>query len=200
MGNMLARTPRLTLLALAGAVLAVAAEANPGARVEDPEFMTFDSTTRAVQLTVIARYDGSNGGFNFNGGFGGGHRITVPVGWSVRMGFINRDVIEHSVAVVKDEGFPPIRIGRPAVPGAASRSLAAGIAPGGRDDDIAFAAQRVGAYLLACGVPGHAAVGHYLQFVVSSDARLPTYSTTRVIARSPTTPGGPHAHRRGPQG
>ena len=42
-----------------------------------------------------------------------------------------------------------------------------------------------GAYLLACGVPGHTAVGSYLRFVVSIDAQVPTYEMNLPIAEGP---------------
>lgn len=163
--------------------------------------MTFDSTTRVVQLTITTRYDESHGGFNLNGGYAGNHRITVPLGWTVHISFINRDVIEHSLGLVKDDGHPPTRVARPAFPGAASRSLGAGIPAGGRDDAISFVARAAGSYLLACGVPGHAALGGYLRFVVSADARVPTYtiSSSRPVVLQPPARHEHHEHHRVPR-
>ncbi len=37
----------------------------------DPEFMRYDAAERRVELTIIGRYDESNNGYNFNGGFKG---------------------------------------------------------------------------------------------------------------------------------
>ena len=49
----------------------------------DPEFMQFDATARRVDLLIVAAYTKVNSGFNFNGGWNGSHRITIPVGWTL---------------------------------------------------------------------------------------------------------------------
>lgn len=155
-----------------------------GAR-SDPEFLRYDADARRVDLTVIAAFDQSNSGFNFNGGSHGGHRIVVPNGWTVRLTFINRDVIPHSVAVVRQEKRVPMYVTRPAFPGAASRSLQHGLPSGGRHDAITFVAEGPGTYLIACGIPGHAVLGTYLELTVSSSARVPTYEVS-VARREPS--------------
>ena len=141
----------------------------------DPEFLQFDAAARRVDLLVVAAYTKVNSGYNFNGGWNGSHRITIPVGWTVRIAFVNRDVIPHSVGIVREGRRLPTRIGRPAFPGGASRALEQGIPAGARQDDIVFVASSAGAYLLACGVPGHTAVGSYLRVTVSADATVPGY-------------------------
>jgi sulfocyanin len=137
--------------------------------------MQFDASGRRVDLLVVAAYTKANSGFNFNGGWSGSHRITIPAGWTVRINFVNRDVVPHSIGIVRQGRLLPTRIGRPVFPGAASRALEVGTPAGDRQDDIVFVASLPGAYLLACGVPGHTAVGSYLQFIVSQDAAVPNY-------------------------
>ena len=159
--------------ALAGSLL--------GAR--DPEFMRYDADARRMDLTVISAFDQSNSGYNFNGGSHGSHRITVPAGWTVRLTYINRDVIPHSVAVVREQKQVPLYVTRPAFPGAATRSLQQGLPAGGRQDDISFVAGLPGSYLIACGIPGHAVLGSYLRLVVSSSATVPTYEMNAVSGR-----------------
>ncbi len=149
----------------------------------DPEFLTYDAAQRTVQLTVVARYNDSNSGFNLNGGFRGSHRVSVPAGWRVRVAFTNHDAIPHSLGLVRATGQLPLRIGKPAFAGAASRAIDIGI-PARARDEFSFVAAQDGAYLLACGVAGHAAIGSYLQFVVSRDATVPTYETDATLARS----------------
>ena len=141
----------------------------------DPEFLQFDAAARRVDLLIVAAYTKVNSGYNYNGGWNGSHRITIPLGWTVRISFVNRDVISHSVGIVRHGTRLPTRIGRPAFPGAASRALQQGIPAGARQDDIVFVASSAGAYLLACGVPGHTAVGCYLRVTVSPDATVPAY-------------------------
>jgi sulfocyanin len=141
----------------------------------DPEFLQFDAAARRVDLLVVAAYTKVNSGFNFNGGWNGSHRVTIPLGWTVRIAFENRDVIPHSVGLVREERRLPTRVVHPSLPGAASRALEQGIPAGARQDDIVFVASGAGTYLLACGVPGHTAVGSYLRVTISPDATVPSY-------------------------
>jgi len=145
----------------------------------DPEFMRYDAVARRVDLSITAALDQSNSGYNFNGGFDGSHRITVPLGWQVRMAFSNHDLFPHSVVVVGETKRLPLRVSRPAFVGAASSALQQGLPPGGRDDDIVFVANQAGVYLITCGVPAHTALGTYLRLVVSEDAAVPTYEIIR---------------------
>lgn len=171
---------RTTLAALWGTlIVAVCGVARP-----DPEFMRYDANAREVQLSVTAGYDKSHSGFNLNGGYFGSHRITVPVGWRVQVTFVNADVIPHSVGVVREQKRVPASTLKPAFVGAASRAWESGIPPGARQDDITFTAATPGAYWLACGVPGHAVVGSYLRFTVSTDATVPTYEAGIVAERA----------------
>jgi len=50
-----------------------------------------------------------------------------------------------------------------------------GLPAAARQDDIVFVARPAAEYLIACGVPGSAALGAYLRLRVSSGARVPTY-------------------------
>ena len=175
---------RTTLAALWGTLIVVVC----GVARPDPDFMRYDADAREVQLSVTAGYDKSHSGFNLNGGFRGSHRITIPAGWRVRIAFVNADVIPHSVGVVRAQKYVPASTMKPAFVGAASRAWESGLPAGERQDDIAFVAAVPGAYWLACGVPGHAVVGSYLRFTISSDATVPTYETGVVAGRV--------AHRR----
>jgi len=154
-----------------------------GAR-RDPEFMRYDAAARRVDLTIIAAFDQSNTGYNLNGASHGAHRITVPSGWRVTVSFVNRDVFRHSIAVIREVRSLPLRITKPVFSGAASRAPDVGLPPGARQDDIGFVADRPGAYLLACGVPGHAVLGSYLRLTVSSVDSVPRYE---MVAPSQAT-------------
>lgn len=147
-----------------------------GAR-RDPEFMRYDLEARHVELTITAAYDQSNTGYNLNGGFQGSHRVTIPQGWRVAVTFVNRDLVPHSFVVIREARQLPLRIDRAALPGAASRKHQVGVPAAGREDGIEFVASHPGAYLIACGVNTHAAMGSYLRLVVSADAPVPTYET-----------------------
>ena len=152
-----------------------------GAR-SDPEFMRYDAGARRVELSVIAAFDQSHSGYNFNGGFHGSHRITVPTGWTIHVTFVNRDVIPHSVVVTPETKRLPLRVARPAFAGAASRLVQQGLPSGARQDDIVFVVSRAGSYLLTCGVPAHTVLGTYLLLIVSDDATVPTYKINPAAA------------------
>jgi sulfocyanin len=152
----------------------------------DPEFMRYDPEARRVELTIVAAYDQANSGYNFNGGFNGSHHVTVPVGWRIAITLVNRDVIPHSFAVIRAVRQLPLRIDRPALPGAASRNYQVGVRAGGREDAVEFAATIEGDYLIACGMTSHAALGSYLVLTISSDANAPTYETGLTASRLAT--------------
>ena len=151
----------------------------------DPQFMSYDAVAHRVDLTITAALDRSNSGYNFNGASYGAHRITVPLGWSVTIDFVNRDVFPHSIAVIREPRFLPLRIAKPVFRGAASRAPEVGLPAGGRQSDIAFVASLPGAYLIACGVPGHAASGSYISLTVSYVDTVPTYE----MNQRPIAPG-----------
>ena len=140
----------------------------------DPEFMTFDAAARRVDLTVIAAFDQSYSGYNFNGAAHGTHLLTVPLGWQVRVAFSNRDVFPHSAVVIRQPKTLPLRIARPVFAGAATRSFQQGLPPGDRDD-FAFVASSTGDYLISCGSVGHIVLGSFLRMRVSQDVTVPTY-------------------------
>jgi hypothetical protein len=147
--------------------------------------MTYDVDERRVDLTLIAAFSTANTGYNFNGAPHGTHRLTVPVGWRVRISLANRDVFPHSVGVIRELTLMPLRIERPAFPGGASKALQRGVPPGGREDGIEFVASVPGSYLLACGVTGHAALGGFIRMTVSAEATVPLYET---VPRTPPLP------------
>ena len=189
------RTSQRTIRHAAVIAASIAAWVVLSAVRRDPEFMRYDAEARRVELTIIAAYDQSNSGYNFNGGFDGSHRVTVPLGWRVAVTFVNRDVIPHSFIVIRAVRNLPLRIDRAAFPGAASRKHQVGVGAGGREDGIEFVASQSGDYLIACGITGETVLGSYLRLVISADAKVPTYETGITAGR-----GMVGATQRGGQG
>ena len=69
---------------------------------------------------------------------------------------------------------PPLELTTPAFAGAALPRLDEGL----QEDETGtmdFTASRAGRYMLACGVPGHAQSGMWLQLVVSAGVSVPAY-------------------------
>lgn len=146
----------------------------PGA-VTVNEFMTFDSRTKTVTLSLVTGYNGTNNSLNFNGAVRGSHTVTVPVGWAVLVGVTNRDAgLAHSAVVIEQTVPLPAEPPAPAFPGGRLDDAEKGINAG---DTMAmfFSAQRAGEYMIVCGVSGHAQGGEWLRLTVSATAAEPAY-------------------------
>ena len=137
------------MLAAALASLAVGATAPPPAR-----FLHVDARRHTVAVTLIAGYDSSNGGFNFDG-YSRTLMWTVPRGWRVRVSCENRGAVRHSCAVVKG----PVST-RPVFPGAQSPHPFLGLRRG-QKAVFTFRATKAGVFRFACLVPGHEAARMY---------------------------------------
>jgi hypothetical protein len=111
-------------------------------------FLAVDAYRHRVTITLIASYDGTNGGFNFDG-YSRFLMWTVPRGWTIRVVCTNRGPLRHSCAVVNG----PLA-SKPAFPGAATPQPGVGL-EAGQTASFAFRAGRTGVYRFACLVPGH---------------------------------------------
>jgi Sulfocyanin (SoxE) domain len=126
------------------AALSLAAQAPPPPR----KFLAVDAERRRVTITLIASYDGENGGFNFDG-YSRFLMWTVPRGWKVRVICKNRGPLRHSCAVVQGAGSTKL-----AFRGAATPQPQVGL-EAGHTARFTFRASRTGVYRFACLVPGH---------------------------------------------
>jgi hypothetical protein len=113
----------------------------------DPaRFIRFDASHRTALVTLVAGYDSSNNGFNFDG-FGRGELlVSVPLGWQVRVTCTNRSALPNSCAIVRGAGTAT-----PAFRGASTPTLVRGSTA-----KFTIVASRVGAYRMTSLVPGHA--------------------------------------------
>ena len=137
------------MFAAAVAALVIAAAPPPPHR-----FLAVDAARHRVTITLIASYDGENGGFNFDG-YSRFLMWTVPRGWTVRVVCENRGPLRHSCAVVDGPDST-----RPAFRHAATPHPQAGLEPG-QTARFTFRASRKGVYRFACLVPGHESARMY---------------------------------------
>ena len=128
----------------AAVALALAVKAPPSPH----KFLAVDAHRHRVTITLIASYNGENGGFNFDG-YSRFLMWKVPRGWTVRVVCKNRGPLRHSCAVVRGAGTS-----RPAFPGAATPKPQDGLLAG-HTARFTFRATRNGVYRFACLVPGH---------------------------------------------
>ena len=147
----------------------------PEGPVRVNEFLTYDQRSRTVSLQLIAGYNGLNGSLNYNGATHGSHGLYVPTGWRIHVAVTNRDSdLQHSAIVVQKVLPPPIEPSEPAFTAASLPQLDEGL----QEDEtgtIDFVADRAGQYMIACGVPGHAQAGMWLQLGVSNGLKVPAY-------------------------
>ena len=123
--------------------LSLAAKAPPPHR-----FLAVDAHRHRATITLIASYDATNNGFNFDG-YSRYLMWTVPRGWTVRVVCTNRGSMRHSCAVVRGAGST-----KPAFRGAATPHPRVGL-EAGHTARFTFRASRKGVYRFACLVPGH---------------------------------------------
>lgn len=147
----------------------------PEGPVRVNEFLTYDQRSRTVSLQIIAGYNGLNGSLNYNGATHGSHGLYVPTGWRIHVAVTNRDSdLQHSAIVLQKVLPPPIEPSEPAFAAAALPQLDEGL----QEDETGtmdFVADRAGQYMIACGVPGHAQAGMWLQLAVSNGLKVPAY-------------------------
>jgi FtsP/CotA-like multicopper oxidase with cupredoxin domain len=132
------------VIEVAFAALALTAKAPP----PPSRFLAVDAHRHRVTITLIASYDGTNNGFNFDG-YSRYLMWTVPRGWTVRVVCRNRGPLRHSCAVVQGAGSS-----KPAFRGATTPQPGIGLEAGHRAS-FTFRASRIGVYRFACLVSGH---------------------------------------------
>jgi sulfocyanin len=175
------------------ASLAVAAKA-----AATPTWVTTQG--KVVHLTLIAGYDNTNSGFNFDGAAHGQMTVTVPLGDTIDVTFKNNAQGEqHNIVVIPYTKTLPGSSSTPAFSGAASPTpkFTRGGAPGSTSaaQQFSFTAGKSGTYLLICGIAGHAIAGMWDNLVVSPTATSATvaFGTTQTAgaAGTTTTPANP---------
>jgi len=124
----------------------------------------------AAQFSIVAGQGPANGGMNFDGTSKGRLVITVPVGARVKLTLTNQGDLPHSLEIIPAAGqLLSQAVNPPAFPGAETPNPVAGIMKG-KIAVAQFTAEKPGKYRMICGFPGHAILGMYATFVVSSSA------------------------------
>ncbi len=168
------------MLCLAGALLlgAVPAEAQAakGGKI-DPTWLRGDAATKTAELKLVGGLTDFNGGMNFNGFSRGALVLTVPQGWNVVLHFKNQDPnLPHSVEIIPDGDAVPGGPVLPAFEHAATGRVEQGFSAG-QGADVRFVADKAGAFLIFCAVPGHGAAGMWIRLAISASADKPSLAT-----------------------
>ncbi len=129
---------------------------------ELPEWVSVDSVGRIVTLTLDVLPGGPEGVATLNGLLHGAVQLVVPLGWTIKWIWTNRDSTQsHSLVVMSEREKLPTEGGRPALENALSRAVLTGLKPGQRDLTT-FLADQAGWYWVLCGVPNHAIRGEWI--------------------------------------
>jgi hypothetical protein len=131
-------------------VLAVALAAGLAASKPDPQrFLKVDARDRVVEVRLIAGYDSSNNGFNFDGYGRGELMVIVPVHWRIRVTCTDHSAMRNSCAVVQG----PMTV-KAAFSGASVPNPVEGLTQG-ETATFSFVAAHTGVFRLASLVAGH---------------------------------------------
>lgn len=135
-----------------------------------PEWVSVDSAGRRVMLALDVVPGGPDGIATLNGLHHGSAQLVVPLGWTVKWIWTNRDSSQsHSLVVMSEREKLPTEGGRPSLENALSRAVLTGLKPGQRDLTT-FVAEPAGWYWVLCGVPNHAILGEWFGLKVDRQA------------------------------
>jgi hypothetical protein len=133
-----------------------------------PKWLNWSAGTHTAKLTLIANYNNSLSGYNFNGYGNGKMTVTVPAGAHVQVTFENKSaVLTHSFLITpydkrNSTGTYPL-----AFHGASSTNPTTGTNKG-TIEHHSFVAGKVGKYAIVCALPGHEPAGMWDVLVVKS--------------------------------
>jgi len=170
------RVLKLTGVLIASSLVAISGSlpAFSAPRVKaDPKWVSYNSSTHVVKLTIIASY--AQPTYNFDGASSGALTITVPLHSRIKVTFTNASaMMPHGAEIVKYTGsLPGSPPPAPAFKGATSPNYLHGTQPGDVQH-FSFVAGKAGKYLLICPVHNHVSHGHWDWFVVSAKAKTAT--------------------------
>jgi hypothetical protein len=140
----------------------------PNGKFTAPVFFAQDVEKKEVSLHIVATFDKSNYGMNFNGWAKGEGGYDVPLGWKVKVVFCNNSAVPHSLIVVVADDTRKVNLGEePYFAGASTPSPFKGTTSA--IEKFEFTVDEVGKYAFACGFPTHAANGHWIHLNVKKD-------------------------------
>ena len=135
-----------------------------------PDWVAVDSAAHRVVLTLVAEEGPEPGTGTISGHRAGDVQLLVPQGWTVQWNWRNADTTQsHSLVVMAEREKLPFEGGQPAIDGALSRMVKAGL-KSGQKDETTFVGEPAGWYWMLCGVPGHALKGEWIGLRVNPTA------------------------------
>jgi len=133
----------------------------PKGEVKNPVFLKQNTEKKEIQIFIIATFDKSNYGMNFNGISKSEGGYEIPLGWKVNVTFCNNSDVPHSVMVVEEDiAERKINLGdTPYFDGAATPKPNT-LGTTSNVEKFEFTPDETGDFAFACGFPTHSANGH----------------------------------------
>ncbi len=153
----------------------------PNGTFTAPVFFAQDVEKKEATLHIVATFDKTNYGMNFNGYSKGAAGYDIPVGWKVKVIFCNNSAVPHSVIVVDAEDTSKINLGEtPYFKGASTPSPLAGTTSA--IEKFEFTVDEPGEFAFACGFPTHSANGHWIFLNAKKDIKEAAFVTPKPEA------------------
>jgi uncharacterized cupredoxin-like copper-binding protein len=176
------RSVRLGVLALllfatgCGTTTGQSGQSAPGSQT----WLSINKAQKSVIWTIVADYDSSNGGMNFDGYSKGQMVVDIPQGWKVTVHFSNAGgQMTHSAMVVPFSAHSDMNFSSSSLvfQGATTPNPSLGTAKG-VNQDFTFTADKAGQYALVCAVPSHSAMGMWDTLNVADSSSDPAIKTS----------------------
>jgi hypothetical protein len=121
---------------------------------------------------IIATFDKSNYGMNFNGIFKSEGGYEIPLGWKVKVTFCNNSDVPHSVMVVEaDIAERKINLGDTPYFDGANTPKPNTLGTTSKLEKFEFTPDEAGDFSFACGFPTHSANGHRIFLKIKKDLK-----------------------------
>lgn len=144
----------------------------PKGEIKNPVFLRQDAAKKVAEVFIIATFDKSNYGMNFNGVFKSEGGYEIPLGWKVKVTFCNNSAVPHSVMVVEEDvAKTKINLGAdPYFDGAATPKPNT-LGTTNKIEKFEFTPDEAGDFSFACGFPTHSANGHRIYLKIKKDLK-----------------------------
>lgn len=150
----------------------------PKGEIKNPVFITQDPEKKEVCVLIIATYDKSNYGMNFNGLSKSEGGYEIPLGWKVSVTFKNNSAVPHSVMVMEEEvAARKINLGDTPYFDGATTPKANTLGTTTKVEKFEFIADEEGDFAFACGFPTHSANGHRISLKIDKKFKKAAFVT-----------------------
>ncbi|MGB0143776.1 MAG: sulfocyanin-like copper-binding protein [Akkermansiaceae bacterium] len=142
----------------------------PIGEIKNPVFLKQDPKKKEVEIYLIATFDKSNYGMNFNGVSKSEGGYEIPLGWKVKATFCNNSDVPHSVMVVEEDvAERKINLGDEPYFEGATTPKPNTIGTTNKIEKFEFTPDEAGDFSFACGFPTHSANGHRIFLKIKKD-------------------------------